>query len=346
NTIQSHLYGAARLFIMRRENEWLRAKVDNPGGLGKDATGGFANFLRRMVGIKIKINVDAVRATYPGLGLYDLIKPYLLHADQFKYVPDYAELSTKGAAVIGDIFEDLRSSSAIKVACRLSPDGLTNAKGCAHAYAESEVFSAAMEADKDAVRKRNIDTLRRDKELTDKIKRLTATVFADILNNHFECIAFVERHKAGAEAVVRALAPLYQDDTWTVLADEGAVENAINCPANVTKELGRDARYVDVLVSKYITQMNYPDIGRDLIKMLHAELSEEDYHRALQDEAAVKVWGTVPGLVNNEFKYQHDAKTADKEIKNFGDLKTVLAPVIQDIKNALGLVTEEETVEA
>ncbi|MBT4740986.1 MAG: hypothetical protein HOO09_11440, partial [Rhodospirillaceae bacterium] len=105
-------------------------------------------------------------------------------------------------------------------------------------------------------------------------------------------------------------------------------------------------RYVDVLVSKYITQMNYPDMGRDLIKMLHAELSEEDYHRALQDEAAVKVWGTVPGLVNNEFKYQHDAKTADKEIKNFGDLKTVLAPVIQDIKNALGLVTEEETVEA
>ena len=346
NTIQSHLYGAARLFIMRRENEWVKAKVANPDDLGKEATGGFGNFLRRMFGMKIKVNIDAVRATYPGLGLYDLIKPYLLHVDQFKYVPDYAELSTKSAAVIGDIFEDLRSSSALRAACRLSPDGLTNAKGCAHAYAESEVFAAAMEADQDAVRKRNIETLRRDKELTEKIKRRTATVFADILNNHFECIAFVERHKAGAEAVVRALAPLYQEDTWTVLAEEGAVENVINCPANVTKELGRDARYVDVQVSKYISQMNYPDIGRDLIKMLQAELSEEDYRRALQDEAAVKVWEAVPGLVNNEFKYQHDAKTTDKEIKNFEDLKTEVAPVIQDLKVALGLAGEEETAEA
>ncbi|NKB45485.1 MAG: hypothetical protein GKS03_14530 [Alphaproteobacteria bacterium] len=345
NTVQSHLFGAARLFIMRKENEWVKAKIDDPNGLAKDATGGFSNFLRRIVGMKIKVNVAAVRATYPGLGLYDLIKPYLLHVDQFKYVPDYAELSTKSAAVIGEIFEDLRSSSALKAACRLSPDGLTNAKGCAHAYAESEVFAEAMEADQDAVRKRKIDTLRRDKALTEKIKQRTATVFADILNNHFECIAFVERHKAGAEAVVRALAPLYQDDTWIVLAEEGAVENVINCPANVTKELGRDARYVDVLVSKYINQMNYPDIGRDLIKLLQEELSEEDYHRALQDEAAVKVWETVPGLFNNEFKYQHDAKTRDKEIKNFEDLKTEVAPVIQDIKIALGLAAQEETSE-
>ena len=59
---------------------------------------------------------------------------------------------------------------------------------------------------------------------------------------------------------------------WAVLAQDGAVENVINCPATVAKELGRDARYVDVQVSIYINQMHYPDIGRDIIKMLRAEL--------------------------------------------------------------------------
>lgn len=341
DTIQSHLFGAARLFIMNRENEWVKAKVAKPKDLGKDAIGGFGNFLRRMVGMKLKVNIDAVRAMYPGQGLYQTLKPYLMHIDQFKYIPDYAGLSTKGAEVIGDIFENLRSSAALQAACRLSPDGLTSARGCARAFAESEIFTAANASDQDSIRKRNINELRRDKELAAKIKIRTAIVFADVLNNHIECIAFVERHKAGAETVVRSLAPLFQDETWAVLAEEGAVENVINCPPNVALELGKDARYVDVEVSKAITQMNYPDIGRDLIKILAEELSKEDVNRAIQDETAIKVWSTVPGLVNNHFKYQHDAKTMDKEIKNYKDLKKELAPVVNQLKEALGLDYEK-----
>lgn len=341
DTTQSHLFGAARLFIMNRENEWVKAKVAKPEGLGKDAIGGFGNFLRRMFGMKIKVNTDAVRALYPGRGLYQTLKPYLMHVDQFRYIPDYADLSTKGAVVIGDIFENLRSSAALKAACRLSPDGLTSARGCAQAFAESEIFTAASASGQDGGRKRNINELRRDKELTAKIKVRAALVFADVLNNHIECIGFVERHKAGAENVVRSLAPLFNDETWTVLAEEGAVENVINCPPNVALELGRDARYVDVEVSKAITQMNYPDIGRDLIKILGEELSEDDVKRAIQDKAAIKVWSTVPGLVNNHFKYQHDAKTTDKEIKNYKDLKKELAPAVNQIKEALGLEFEK-----
>lgn len=341
DTIQSHLYGAARLFLMNRENEWLKEKISKPAALGKDATGGFGNFLRRLVGMKIIVDRDVVRASYPGRGLYETLKPYLMHIDQFKYVADYAGLSTKGAMVIGDIFENLRSASALQAACRLSPDGLISARGCATAFAESEIFTAAGRSDKEGGRKRNINELRRDKDLVLKVKVRTAVVFADVLNNHVECIGFVERHKAGAETVVRSLAPLFEDETWTILAEEGAVENVINCPHNVALELGRDARYVDIEVSKAITQMNYPDIGRDLIKMLRDDLSEEDARRAIQEESAIKIWSTVPGLVNNHFKYQHDAKTTDKEIKNYKELQEELAPVVDQIKDALGLGAEK-----
>jgi hypothetical protein len=340
DTIQAHLFGAARLYIKRQENEWVRKKVSKPAGLGKEATGGIGNFFRRLIGLKIKVNEEAVRVTYPSRGLYEVLKPYLLHIDQFKYVPAYADLSTKGASIIGDIFENLRSTSALKAACRMSPDALMNARSCAQAYAESEIFSEATENEQDGARKRNINELRRDKDLAPEVKKRTAAVFADILNNHVESIAFIERHKAGAEAVVRTLAPLFQEKMWAVLAQDGAVENVINCPATVAKELGRDARYVDVQVSIYINQMHYPDIGRDIIKMLRAELDEHDFHRSLQEEAAVKVWETAPGSFNNQFKYQHDAKSGDKEIRNFRDLKSLAEPIIMEMKVALGLATK------
>lgn len=339
STIQAHLFGAARLYMKRQENEWVREKVSKPETLGKDAVGGLGNAVRRLFGMNLKVNEEVVRSTYPGFGLYETIKPFLLHSEQFRYVSEYANLSTKGAAIIGDIFEDLRSTAALKVACTISPDGLMNARACASAYAESEVYAAAADEDegKDGGRKRHINELRRDKELTAEIKTRTARVFAEILNDHVESIAFVERHKAGAEAVVRSLAPHFQEETWAVLAEEGAVENVINCPPTVAKLLGRDSRYVDVRLSVFIMQLQYPDIGRDIIKMLSKALEPDDFHKALQDDAAIKVWETVPGIFNNTFKYQHDAKGADKSIKNFKELLVEAAPVVKEIKAAIGI---------
>lgn len=342
NTTQAHLFGATRLYMRQKQSDWVKEKVSNPKALGKDATGGIANALRRLVGMKIKVNEAAVRAIYPGDGLYETIKPYLMHSEQFRYVRDYAELSTKGAAIIGDIFEDLRSSAALKAACTVSPEGLMNARECANAYAETEVYAEAVDESQEDNRKRHINELKRDKELTAEIKARTARIFAEILNEHIECISFVERHKAGAEAVVRAIAPHFGKETWDVLAEEGAVENVINCPPTVAKVLGRDSRYVDVQVSVYINQLQYPDIGRDIIKMLQKALEPDDFHRALQDEAAVKVWATVPGLFNNEFKYQHDAKGADKTIKNFKELLAEAAPIVKSIKAAIGLSDKKD----
>ncbi len=342
STVQAHLFGAARLYMRQKENDWVQQRVSRPENLGKDAVGGFGNFFRKLVGMKPIVNENVVRESYPSRGLYETLKPYLLHEDQFKYVKAYAGLSTKGAAIIGDIFENLRSSAALKIACTLSPDALLNARGCARAYAESEIFAAVLKEEKEVARKRTPKEMRRDSEIKSRIKQDTAVIFADILTNHVESLDFVERHKAGAEAVVRALAPLYQEETWSVLAEEGAVENVINCPPTVAKELGKDARYIDVQVSKYITQMHYPDIGRDIIAILRKNLDEDNFRRALQDEAAIKVWEAVPGKFNNQFKYQHDAKAGDKEIKNFKDLLSEAKPIIVEMREALGLTRPKQ----
>lgn len=169
-----------------------------------------------------------------------------------------------------------------------------------------------------------------------RVRKETAGVFADILNNYVESIAFVEEHKAGAETVVRSLAPLFGEETWDVLSVPGAVENVINCPPTVAREIGRDTRYVDIQISTYISQLQYSDIGSDLLKIAKDKLSEEDFHRALSEKAAIKVWETVPGLFNNQFKYQHDAKSGgDKDIRNFKYLQAESEPIIRDIVEAL-----------
>ena len=346
DTVQSHLFGAARLYMKRMENEWVDAKLADPKKLGKEFTGGFVNFLRKLVGMNPNVDERALRDTYPSKGLYETLKPFLLDEAQFKLVAAYAGLSTKGAEIIGDIFENLRSTSAIKTACALDPDTLMNARSCAIAYAESEIFAEAT-ADEEGSRKKNINELRRDKDLTARVKKQSAEVFADILNNHVESIGFVERHKAGAENVVRALAPHFKDETWSLLAEEGAVENVINCPANISEYLGRDCRFVDVEVSKFISQLQYPDIGRDIMKILREDVDDDAFFRALKEEACIKVWESIPATFNNEFKYQHDAEGSDTTIKNFKHLKTSSLSVIKDFKNALGISGEsaEEAAE-
>jgi len=336
DTIQAHLFGSARLFFKTKENAWVRSMMANPKKLDKSVTGGVINVMRKSFGMKPKVNENALRDLYPSRGLYETLKPYLMHEDQFKYVPDYANLSTKGAAIIGDIFENLRSSAALKVACRISPDALMNARACAFAYAESEIFAEVSDAEESQFKKKNVNELRRDKAVMARVRKHTATVFANILTNHVESMDFVEQHKAGAETVVRSLAPLFKEETWLVLAEKGAVENVINCPPTVAREMGRDTRYVDMQISKYIDQLQYPDIGRDVMKIAREELSDEDFRKALSDEEAIKVWATLPGRFNNQFKYQHDAKKGgDKEIRNFKYLKAEAAPIIVELRDAI-----------
>jgi hypothetical protein len=334
--IQAHLYGSARLFFKRKENAWVKAQSSNLKKLDKSVIGGPINLVRRMMGMKPKINEEALRNLNPRKGLYESLKPYLLHRDQFKYIQEYSELSTKSATIISDIFENLRSSAALRVACRISPEALMNARACAFAYAESEIFAEVEAAAESRVTKRNVNELRRDKPLIKRVRRHTATVFADVLNKYIESIAFVEQHKAGAETVVRSLAPLYGEETWEILGEPGAVENVINCPPTVARELGRDTRYVSIQISTFVSQLQYPDIGRDLLKIAKEKLSEEDFHRALSEEAAIKVWEKIPGLFNNQFKYQHDAKAGgDKDIRNFKYLLAESEPIIKDLKEAL-----------
>ena len=193
--------------MKRIESKWLSEKLADPKKLSKEFTGGLGNFFRKLVGMKPIVDEAALRDTYPSKGLYDTLKPFLLDEAQFKLVSSYANLSTKGATIIGDIFENLRSTAAIKVACVLDPDTLMNAKSCAVAYAESEIFSKATADEKEVFRKKHINELRRDKELSARVKKRSAEVFANILKNHVESIGFVEQHKAGAENIVRALAP-------------------------------------------------------------------------------------------------------------------------------------------
>ena len=124
------------------------------------------------------------------------------------------------------------------------------------------------------------------------------------------------------------------------MAEEGAVENAINCPANVSEYLGKDCRYVDAQVSKFISQLQYPDIGRDLMKILRKEVDDDAFFRSLKEEASIKVWESVPGTFNNQFKYQHDAQGSDTTIKNFKHLKTSSLSVIKEFKSALGVTSD------
>ena len=184
DTVQSHLFGCARLYMKRLESEWLAEKLVDPKKLGKEFTGGFGNFLRKMVGMKPNVNEQALRDTYPSKGLYETLKPFLLDEAQFKLVSSYANLSTKGATIIGDIFENLRSTAAIKVACVLDPDTLMNARSCAVAYAETEIFAEATADEKDAGRKKNVNELRRDKELTQRVKKslpMCSPIFSTIM---------------------------------------------------------------------------------------------------------------------------------------------------------------------
>ena len=83
------------------------------------------------------------------------------------------------------------------------------------------------------------------------------------------------------------------------------------------------------------------------MKILRKEVDDEAFFRSLKEEASIKVWESVPGTFNNQFKYQHDAQGSDTTIKNFKHLKKSSFSVIKEFKSALGISSEsaEESAE-
>ena len=311
-------------------------QLAQPDKLDKALSPGLGNIIRSLLGMKLKIDEDLLRETYPGRGLYEILKPLLLDEAQFKLITGYAELSTERATSIGDILENLRSIVPIRIASLLDSGALKIARSCAIAYAAAEVSEETIPDDEALNTDSNQDGNQQDS--AENAKQRAAIVFADILSNHIDIIVCAGRHKAGAEAVIKALAPLFKEDTWSVLSDEGAVENVMNCPSTVRSLLGRESRYVPVEISKYINQLEYPDIGRDIIRILQMELQEKSLvRRALNEEASIGVWKTVPEMFNEKMKYQHDASGEDDSIKNFDDLRITAVALIKEYKKALGL---------
>lgn len=335
DTVQSHLFGTARLYINRIENEWMEERLTDAKNLDKEFTPGIWNLFRRMVGMRPNVDTAALRNTYPRKGLYDKLKPFLLDEDQFKLVPAYAELSTKRADIIGELLANIRSLAAIRKACVLDPDTLMNARSCAIAYAESEISAEAAVEKTESEQKNNANVLPQDIEIAAKVRSRSAQVFVDVLKNHLESISFIAEHKAGAESVVKALAPHFAEETWAVLSDKGAVDNVTSCPSAVAEYLGRDSRHCSAKVSNYIAQLQYPEIARDIMKILRKEVGDDVFFRSLKEEKAIKVWESVPGIFSNAINYQHDAKGTDNTTKNFKDLQTSSLSVIENFKLAL-----------
>lgn len=333
----SHLYGCARLFIKRLEAEWVEEQKGKKGGAAakpakeEKPAGMVGRLMGAFGGAKPSPEAQLAKG-FPGYGLYEVIKPFLTSERQFALVRYYAQLTTRQAQAVSSIFESIQSPEALKTACGMDPKALTNLLKCATAYAETVIRQEApkkkAEADKQALHAEDVAA---ERAFRARVRDMAAEVFEYLLASRQEITEFVIENGMGSENAIRKMAPIFREDTWTVIMDPGAVDNVVNCSEEVLAVLGKSSRFMRKDISKALGQLKDGNIARDVMLICRQEWSQDQIAKFLGDERYQPVWAKLPGTFNNRFTYQHDARSGQREVKNFEDLKMIVSGMFADM---------------
>ena len=113
--MRAHLHGSARLMFEHRERRWAerrarkerarrrerRAEEANRKGLHGRLVGSVRTILDGAEGEPL--DPEAFRASYPGHGLYLVLKPHLKESWQFAFIEHYARFGTAQARALGHL---------------------------------------------------------------------------------------------------------------------------------------------------------------------------------------------------------------------------------------------------
>ncbi|MFA7430899.1 MAG: hypothetical protein WCZ23_12135 [Rhodospirillaceae bacterium] len=324
--MQSHLYGAARLYFLRLEKDWAAARAREEQRRWKKAqdkkrgtlTGRLSEGIKELAGKTKEFNAEDYRADYEGFGLYEAIKPHLEHEWQFRLIPLYARLSTRQAQAYDDLIQYFRTPKEMEAALLVRSEDVSMARGYARIHAEAL---------------QGIDSSNRRPSPTDDqveiaAKRAAALkderrVFDLLLTRHLDCLEVLKGMGNNADSALRRLTKIFRDDVWSVVRDETQLRNALNCPDYIVAVIGPSCRGMPPEIGTILGQIQNRILTRDLLTLAAERFTRADLERYMSDPERKPIWNQLPAKFNNNYNYQPDAPRESSNAKNFENLQMV-----------------------
>lgn len=335
--VQSHLYGAARLYFERLEKDWAakRAREAEKKWKKQQAskrstlTGRLTEGLRDLTGAPRSFDLQDFRADYSGFGLYEALKPHLSEEWQFRLVPLYARMTTRQAQAFDDLILYFRTPDELELALSLGTEDVSRARQCARTYAEAFLnisisgYGHRPRPDDDPEEM----AARRDAALKEERR-----VFDLLLTRFVHCLEPLKEMGSKAETVLRRLTPVFGEEVWSLVADDKALTNAINCPDFLLSVLGVSCRALPPEIGAALGQIQDRILTRDLLEMAMERFPRDELERYLADPKRKVIWNQLPAKFNNSYSYQPDAPSDNATVKNHENLRMVAEGIFTSLQ--------------
>lgn len=338
--MRAHLFGSARLVFEHRERRWAerrarreldrrreqRAEEAKRRGLQGRLVGSMRTLLDG--GESEQPDPEPHRASYPGHGLYLVLKPHLRETWQFDFLDLYARLGTAQARTLGHLISRVHSRRRIESFIGLSEDDIALVRTTCRAFAEARLH---LKLDHGPRWQMSRQDQKAQSEAETQVATIESIVFDTLLLDHFAAVEAIRELKARAPQVVKRLTPVFGDDLWSVMDHPQALENARHVPDHLLPILGPLSQHCPPDISTILGQIRDRALARDLMGIARETLPDEVLSRYLADPERKPIWNSIPTKFNNAFPYQRDAMSGGS-LNNIDSLRTVATAIFHSLQ--------------
>ncbi len=338
--MRAHLHGSARLMFEHRERRWAerrarkerarrrerRAEEANRKGLHGRLVGSVRTILDGAEGEPL--DPEAFRASYPGHGLYAVLKPLLRESWQYGFLDLYARLGTAQARALGHLIGRVQSRHRIEAFIDLSLDDIGLLRTVCRTFGETRL---GLHLEQGPRWQMSAQAVEAQAEAETQLATVESIVFDSLLIDHMAAVDAIRELQDQAPRVVRRLTPVFGDDLWSVMDEPDALENARRVPAHLLPVLGPLSRHCPPDISTILGQIRDRALARDLMEIAREALPEKELVRYLADPARKPIWNTIPAKFNNAFPYQRDAMRGGT-LHNVDSLRTVTTAILHSLR--------------
>ena len=286
--VQSHLQGAARLYLDRQEREWLAVERERHRPTGFAASPVMAPVIKilRMFGWN---SDEKLHANYPQRGLYPALKPFLRHRRQFELIEAYATLPTRNVNAMGPVVGGLQFDQSIRNLASLETAKCKFVTELSRAFAETVLNHQKKEAEQSG---------------GPAVEGSTADIAGLALSHlvmdglHLAKGAISVREVA-RDVVTRMCVPMGYD-AWKVFANKNAAANIAACPPAVAYVLGPDAGLLHKKTSDALAALLDQRVAQVVVTVLRDRGGRNAFATWAGDPASAPVWTRLMKELNQQ----------------------------------------------
>jgi hypothetical protein len=295
----SSLRGALRIICERNEKTWLKREQDKHSSWVYQLP--FLGQIFQQLGVVRRRDKIELLRGYSRHGLYNAIKPFLIHVSQFQTLEAYSALSTRSAIMLGPRIRSLIDPVIVRTIAGIDQSSLAFAVQIADMYVSNRGISAGP-SDIEA----------------------SGRALTNFLSTGAETLKIAMNQQAKSVEAVGKLAPFLGEDTWEVLTDKEKLASALDCPGAFALGLGKLVVFVCREIAREVERISDARVSAAFARGLRELCGDDTLATWLNQSALSGTWKKIVKDLNLEFKQvgsgdkltDHEDRLVQQSVRN------------------------------